>query len=979
MSNYNPNAGRPMPMYMPPQNDGFSYNYDQNAGSVGTPLAGMGLATGIGRGAVDVVGYAGAFKVGSMAYGLGKGVGAAALGGYGMGATAMGIGAATITGGAMLAATYGATKAVGSVYEGGSQHAALSQMWKGMLPGSGGFGGTQGKSEILKTNLEIIKMATDPDLMTSFEEISRILPQLRSVGIIHGQLKSGELPRLVKQSVETLNDLAKLANTTKEEAMQLMVSSRKAGFYTPKDILGNVVQATVAGSITGQTTQQVLAGQQAGAAAARASGGYGAAGATAFTKNLTSIGLAVKGGHVNADYISEMSGGLPLDQASQQLAGAMTSVGIGLARRPGGRLLMAGLGEMEDGKYTGRIDRAKMAEWQSGSMSMKELSAEGRSNIGSSRDAAMSFQNQRGRIGSSLAANGGINAIGQMLENVGISNPEMQKIVLSRWTGSQQMGEMAQTMIANRGNIAIDRPGATTNALLGRASISAEAESSFSAIWDRWMRKMEDSFTPLRQRGARGLENLSQQWSESSMNSHRVRRSFVSEKASGDLINALYDPNFGELGDYSYLPEGTGKPPSYTISTEKTAEIEQEVARLQAAGITAKRIPQNLLKKGFSTTEVRAAQGKGIVGGALMYVRSRSITRDIGGRNVTYDDLADHIAGATFDSRGVQSSAAAFGRWATTSAAAWGIGTVPEESPDGVVSDIVRMGGSEGVAISHALAGGEKGVKGALAALRDPNGKYAKLGDNEKQKLHTYLTGVLRQPELLGPTSGVASLATGTDKSESLKRAASVLSRVGGAGLQSLGNQGDMDAVLASRVMTRLSEVSADTTLDDQITNIGALLGSAMGNDVDAGALGKAAPDITESVLAYKKKLKAATKGISGTDPLDVAAQLRARKGQFPFLAHGNIVKSLADDIVSDGAFETKELMAQAGKLTVLSMATQPGEQTTGTSEGSPEKAEKMMQDWQSALEQSQDGMLIFAKTLTDFNTAVAEKLDTLG
>jgi hypothetical protein len=101
---------------------------------------------------------------------------------------------------------------------------------------------------------------------------------------------------------------------------------------------------------------------------------------------------------------------------------------------------MAALGEVKDGRYTGKIDQDRLGKMMSGQLSVQDLQSQGMANT-RTREGAASFTFKEDQLGQELMAKGGVEGLAQMFQmglnkaGFGGASDEIQGIMLQKMSG----------------------------------------------------------------------------------------------------------------------------------------------------------------------------------------------------------------------------------------------------------------------------------------------------------------------------------------------------------------------------------------------------------------------------------------------------------------------------------------------------------------------------------------------------------------
>ena len=300
------------------------------------------------------------------ASGISRGIGGLVGGGMAGGALALG---ATMM--PMMAASQGFGAMVGG--------AQGQQAIQGQLGGFGfqnsqsrtGQGFTRDDAQSIGTNIR--NLAHIPEMMTSVEELTKLIPKLKSSGLMSGVRDASEFNTRFKEAVKTLRDVSKVLGTSMEEASQFFEHSRSVGYLGRKDQIKNAMNVQFTAAQTGMSTPQVMQLQQGGAQMAVGRGIRREVGATAVTNMAQQFGRGLQSGNIAQSDLEDMTGvsgeaavGAAAQQMTEKLARFAESTGAGKAS-------MMGLAEFDDkGRYKG-INKELAQKYANGEVSKEEL------------------------------------------------------------------------------------------------------------------------------------------------------------------------------------------------------------------------------------------------------------------------------------------------------------------------------------------------------------------------------------------------------------------------------------------------------------------------------------------------------------------------------------------------------------------------------------------------------------------------------
>ena len=321
------------------------------------------------------------------------------MGGMAAGGLSMGIGAA---------ASYGAEQ----MYRGAVNYqrtgAILNQGYgdtfqSGGMETTGGTGFTAAQKKQM-TGL-IRRLEYVPELMTSSDELQRILLKMEQTGMMSGAVGVTEIGRRFKDGIKTLRSLASVMGTTMEEALPLFQEARTSGFFSAQDIMRNAVNRQVVGGTIGFTQNQISAVSAGGAAMVSQMGGsQRAAGAAGAQRTLGQIGMARRMGLISEEQVAAATGGQTGTEGAVALQQQFQQAGMQLAQSGMGRLVTAAAAQVDEkGNFTGRMDKGVLKQISGGGMGRGELQRMAQENLKGRRGQ---FAMMEEELSSSMAAEG---------------------------------------------------------------------------------------------------------------------------------------------------------------------------------------------------------------------------------------------------------------------------------------------------------------------------------------------------------------------------------------------------------------------------------------------------------------------------------------------------------------------------------------------------------------------------------------------
>lgn len=345
----------------------------------GTKLAGgaMSLAGGVASTALSFgMNPIGAFMGGAgMTGGIADFMGASAMT-RGIGAMAGGgLAGGALAAGATMLPLMAAQKYIGAFVGGGQQQqqiqSALSTFGFANSQSRTGQGFSRDDAQAIGNQVRAI--AHVPEMMTSVEELTKLIPKLKSSGMMAGVRDASEFNSRFKEAVKTLRDVSKVMGTTMEEATQFFEHSRSVGMLGRTDQIKNAMNVQFTAAQTGMSSQQVMQLQQGGAQMAVGRGVRRSLGATAVTNMAQQFGRAMQSGRISQDDLEDMtgvSGEAAVGAASQQMVEKLARFAESTSA---GKASMMGLADFDEkGRYKG-INKELAQKYAQGEVTKEDL------------------------------------------------------------------------------------------------------------------------------------------------------------------------------------------------------------------------------------------------------------------------------------------------------------------------------------------------------------------------------------------------------------------------------------------------------------------------------------------------------------------------------------------------------------------------------------------------------------------------------
>ncbi|NIV38700.1 MAG: hypothetical protein GWN58_57570, partial [Anaerolineae bacterium] len=221
------------------------------------------------------------------------------------------------------------------------------------VPGMTGAGGGAQMSNMMRD--------MSRDLGVSFEDVGRYAKELDQQRVFQTAKDAKEFQQKFKSVMKAVKDIAKMTQTTVDDATAMFSDLRQQGFYTTADIKAQAASTRAREMSTGISGATYSAIGQAGAQTARAMGMRGRYGAEAAQRSVAGVAMGVRSGAMDEEMVMEMGGteavGMRLAQRQMQF--------LGTAR--GRAIIAATMGR------GGAPDTERLGQFLGGGMTMENL------------------------------------------------------------------------------------------------------------------------------------------------------------------------------------------------------------------------------------------------------------------------------------------------------------------------------------------------------------------------------------------------------------------------------------------------------------------------------------------------------------------------------------------------------------------------------------------------------------------------------
>jgi hypothetical protein len=407
----------------------------------------------------------------------------------GMGVAGAGMTAAAVALPLAIAGHMGAS-AVQGMHQQSMVNTAMSQYTFANPASRTGTGFTRQDSQAVGD--QIRSLAYMPELLTSVDELTKLLPKLKSTGAMASVRDAAEFNKKFKEAVLTVRDVSKVLGTTMEDAAEFFAHSRRVGYLGKAEQIKNAMNARVTMGITGMSQQQYMQNEQSGSDFASAMGFSRKYGASVASKTASILSMARDSGALPEGLLEDITGQTEPGEALKSATSRVMSSSGRLAAGHLGRFLRAGASKLDaNGKLV--VDEAVMAKMASGQLSTSQIRAMGQRNVAGNRDFALAFEAHSERNIGEFLAKGGVTAqVGLLNDAVGQAGgrPDAVRMVLKQ-QGIPE-GDIDLLMaLYEQGQSGL--AASTSNIAKTRAHQATMIQTrSPGAIWERLKTKMGD-------------------------------------------------------------------------------------------------------------------------------------------------------------------------------------------------------------------------------------------------------------------------------------------------------------------------------------------------------------------------------------------------------------------------------------------------------------------------------------------------------
>jgi hypothetical protein len=300
------------------------------------------------------------------------------------------------------------------------------------------------------------EMSQLPELLSSVSELSALMDKMGQAGMITGVKSIADFRNKFRQGINSLRDMSKVLGSTMDEALTVAAELQTMGIVGGADKLRAVLnrQATSMMGV-GMAPEVVMQGMANGAQLAGAMGNKSRiAGVAGAAKTMQTFSTAMQMGVLDEQTIADLTG-LTGDKGIAALSSMTQERVTGMVMNSGlGQAMTAAMGEVRDGKYTGKLDKDIVEKVRTGQLSKdqlikmanEKLSAKGAASSFSQKKSGMSF-----KAAQEVGLEGVLAQIQQMSEEASMGDEALVAIVAKNFLGGDQT--LADTLIQVAGRM----------------------------------------------------------------------------------------------------------------------------------------------------------------------------------------------------------------------------------------------------------------------------------------------------------------------------------------------------------------------------------------------------------------------------------------------------------------------------------------------------------------------------------------------
>lgn len=363
--------------------------------------------------------------------------------------------------GAVAAAPFMLASAAGSVYGGAfmggmQQQTATNSMLRNNFNFQGGQGPmgrgfSQGQMGAIGS---VISSEVGRSPFTSSQELNQLVSQGAESGMFTAVRDVETFTKRFRTMLDGLRKIQKELGGTLNEALQFTRGAQQVGIFTSGGRTAFAAEMRDTMTATGMDQTQLFSLAATGSMLSRATGGVGRQGALGAIRTARHVGTAMQTGAINAELLSEATGGLQGEEAIQAFTARTLQQSDRFSRSARGRYSLFSLAN-EAGNG---LDETALARFRSGDISVGGVMRDANKRVNKmGRARAL---NQEGHLRGAMMEEGGMaGQIGMMRLMVGDraleGGDDLAQLVMQRRMGmSQQESQVWTSLMRNQSMIA---------------------------------------------------------------------------------------------------------------------------------------------------------------------------------------------------------------------------------------------------------------------------------------------------------------------------------------------------------------------------------------------------------------------------------------------------------------------------------------------------------------------------------------------
>jgi hypothetical protein len=397
--------------------------------------------------------------------------------------------------GAVAAAPFMMASAAGSVYGGAfmggmQQQTATNSMLRNNFNFQGGQGPmgrgfSQGQMGAIGG---VISSEVGRSPFTSSQELNQLVSQGAESGMFTAVRDVESFTRRFRTMLDGLRKIQKELGGTLNEALQFTRGAQQVGIFTSGGRTAFAAEMRDTMTATGMDQTQLFSLAATGSMLSRATGGVGRQGALGAIRTARHVGTAMQTGAINAELLSEATGGLQGEEAIQAFTARTLQQSDRFSRSARGRYSLFSLAN-EAGNG---LDETALARFRSGDISVGGVMRDANKRVNKmGRARAL---NQEGHLRGAMMEEGGMaGQIGMMRLMVGDraleGGDDLAQLVMQRRMGmSQQESQVWTSLMRNQSTIANAE---STDKMVGKREVERAQDQRLNRSVESFVANLE--------------------------------------------------------------------------------------------------------------------------------------------------------------------------------------------------------------------------------------------------------------------------------------------------------------------------------------------------------------------------------------------------------------------------------------------------------------------------------------------------------